>query len=157
MYLTQRFLDFAEETRLVEEGRWKEGKGGRCGATDTGGGMRALKISFSRRSQEKRRIICPSSSITARCRNSKELQRTFSIFFNDWFTNLICPAVVSCTQKSCPSVCPLWLLVRPRLYRNFMTSNIRSVALLYTLHSTRVCPIFFMDVTYFFNGSCKSS
>lgn len=47
MYLTQRFLDFAEETRLVEEGRREEGKGGGCGATDTGGSMRELKISFS--------------------------------------------------------------------------------------------------------------
>jgi len=47
MHLTQCFLDFAEETRLVEEGRRKEGKGGRLRATDSGGGMRELKISFS--------------------------------------------------------------------------------------------------------------
>lgn len=42
MHMTQRFLDFAEETRLVEEGRRKEGKGRRS-ATDTGGGMRKIE------------------------------------------------------------------------------------------------------------------
>lgn len=43
MRLTQRFLHFAEEARLVEEGRRKEGKGGRCRDTDTGGGMREIE------------------------------------------------------------------------------------------------------------------
>lgn len=72
MYLTQRFLDFAEETRLVEEGRRKEGKGGRRGATDTGGGMRALKISFSsipRKTQDHLSVIVNNRSM-------QELQRT---------------------------------------------------------------------------------
>lgn len=72
----QRFLDFAEETRLVEEGRrGKEGKGGGSGATDTGGGMRELKISFTMFPRETQDL-----SVIVNNR-SMELQRTSSMFF----------------------------------------------------------------------------
>lgn len=54
--LTRGFLDFAEETGLVEEGRGKEGKGGRSGATNTGGGMRELK-NLVRRENHTRKIV----------------------------------------------------------------------------------------------------
>lgn len=81
----QHFLDFAEETRLVEEGRRKEGKGGRSGATDTGGSMRELKNSFTMFPRETQDL-----SVIVNNRSMQELQRTSSIFFNDLFINLMC-------------------------------------------------------------------
>lgn len=71
--LTRGFLDFAEETGLVEEGRGgKEGKGGRGGATNTGGGMRELK-SLVRRENHTRKIVL-SVVVNNRSNNQENFQ-----------------------------------------------------------------------------------